>query len=60
MNKSMENYALIVLALFVPHRHVGDLKSTATSDYPHVKKLQEIWRRDQCGEEPEVFSLRRT
>ena len=39
MNSHMEQYAQLVLTLFLPHRHVGDLQAVNTDKFPYLLKL---------------------
>ena len=60
MNSKMEEYAQLVLTLFLPHRHIGDLKPAGSSKYPYVMKLREVYHQDvmrkQRGEREVVFT----
>ena len=59
INEAMEVYAQAVLTLLMPHRTKSDLQVNS-ADYPHAKKLREIFEEDQClkesGEDPMVFT----
>ena len=64
MNNKMEEYAQLVLTLFLPHRHAGDLKVSWATPFPYVHKLQEVYQRDvmakRWGEPMVVFTDQNT
>lgn len=59
--RKMEEYALLVLSLFMPHRSCHDLKAVGATSYPHLHKIREVYLRDQMrkarGETPVVFTV---
>ena len=46
MNFEMENYAEIVLHLFVDYRDSSELRDENTTRFPYTKRLQEVWDLD--------------
>ena len=62
MNTAMEEYAQLVLTLFLPHRHVNDLKAVGVTRFPYLEKLREVYEYDRVlemqGDEAIVFKKR--
>ena len=64
MNQHMEQYAQLVLTLFYPHRHVGDLQAPNAGRFPYLFKLRDVYQREKqarnFGEEVVVFTEKNT
>ena len=60
INSKMEEYAQLVLSLFLPHRHEGELKSVGDTRFPYVYKLREVYEVENRGQDFQVFSEQNT